>query len=100
MDIRMASAPVSWGVLLKDTPHVPPYPQVLDEMRAAGYTGTELGAYGYLPLQPDLLRQELAQRGLQLLSAFRAVQLIVSGAVVDFKGGSDKCLRRSRRMTR
>lgn len=76
MDIRLATAPVSWGVLLKDTPNVPPYPGVLDEIAAAGYSGTELGAYGYLPLDPDLLRNELEQRRLHLLSSFVPINLV------------------------
>ncbi len=76
MHIYLATAPVSWGVLLKDTPNVPPYPRVLDEIAAAGYTGTELGAYGYLPLDPELLRHELAQRGLHLLSSFVPINLV------------------------
>jgi inosose dehydratase len=76
MHVELATGPVSWGVLLKDTPNVPPYAQVLDEMQAAGYMGTELGPYGYLPLQPGLLRRELAQRDLHLLSAFVPINLI------------------------
>ncbi len=70
MHIRIATAPVSWGVLMKDTPNVPPYNQVLDEIRDAGYTGTELGPYGYLPFDVAKLREELDSRGLTLVSAF------------------------------
>jgi inosose dehydratase len=44
-------------------------------MAAAGYTGTELGPYGYLPAEPEALRAALAARGLQLLSAFVPVRL-------------------------
>ena len=39
MKVRVASAPCSWGVLMKDTPNVPPYSQVLDEIEEAGYKG-------------------------------------------------------------
>ena len=70
MDIQIATAPVSWGVLLKDTPNVPPYSVVLDQIRDAGYTGIELGPYGYLPFDVPKLRDELSSRGLQLISAF------------------------------
>ena len=76
MKINLASAPVSWGVLLKDTPNVPPYARVLDEIKAAGYTGTELGPYGYLPLNTDTLRGELSKRGLSLLSAYVPINLV------------------------
>ncbi len=70
MQVRVASAPCSWGVLMKDTPNVPPYDQVLDEIEEAGYTGTELGPYGYLPFEIPKLRDDLEQRGLILTSAF------------------------------
>ena len=70
MQVRIATAPVSWGVLMKDTPNVPPYNQVLDEIREAGYVGTELGPYGYLPFEIPKLRDELERRGLTLISAF------------------------------
>lgn len=70
MNINIATAPVSWGVLMKDTPNVPPYQLVLDQIRDAGYKGTELGPYGYLPFEPTRLRAELTARDLQLISAF------------------------------
>ncbi|MEZ4707256.1 MAG: sugar phosphate isomerase/epimerase [Caldilineaceae bacterium] len=70
MNINIATAPVSWGVLMKDTPNVPPYAEVLDGIQAAGYTGTELGPYGYLPFDIPKLCAELDARGLQLISAF------------------------------
>jgi inosose dehydratase len=70
MNVRVATAPVSWGVLMKDTPNVPPYQKVLDQIQAAGYTGTELGPYGYLPFDKARLRAELEARGLTLTSAF------------------------------
>ncbi len=76
MNIQIATAPVSWGVLMKDTPNVPPYGQVLDEIVAAGYTGTELGPYGYLPFDLPSLHAELDGRGLTLLSAFTLVNLL------------------------
>ena len=70
MNIQIATAPVSWGVLMKDTPNVPPYTQVLDEIVEAGYSGTELGPYGYLPFDIPKLRDALESRQLALISAF------------------------------
>jgi inosose dehydratase len=76
MPIRIATAPVSWGILeFAGQSSQPPWEAVLDEMAAAGYTGTELGPYGYLPTEPEALRAALAARGLQLLSAFVPVRL-------------------------
>ena len=39
-------------------------------MKEAGYGGTELGPYGYLPFEVEKLRDELGDRGLKLISAF------------------------------
>lgn len=51
------------------------YPRVLDEMRAAGYDGTELGDWGFMPTDPDLLRIVLTERSLSLVGAFVPVRL-------------------------
>jgi inosose dehydratase len=65
---------------MKDTPNVPPFSSVLDQIAAAGYTGTELGPYGYLPFDPDRLRTELTARGLTLTSAFTIFNFVQSQA--------------------
>jgi inosose dehydratase len=69
--IQIASAPVSWGVMEEtDTSVWPTAAQVLDEIVAAGYNGTELGPHGYYPTDPVQLRATLASHGLTLTSAF------------------------------
>lgn len=76
MMIRLANAPVSWGIYeFKDIAPRFPYGRVLDEIAATGYTGIELGPWGYLPTDPDVLRPALAARGLQLLSSYVPVAL-------------------------
>ena len=80
MQVRIATAPVSWGVLMKDTPNVPPYSQVLDEIQEAGYVGTELGPYGYLPFDIPKLRDDLERRGLTLTSAFTIFNFLAGKA--------------------
>jgi inosose dehydratase len=67
--MRVGNAPVSWGVYEADRDN-PPFTRVLDEIAAAGYEGTELGPYGYLPRDPDALRTELSRRHLGLGSSF------------------------------
>jgi inosose dehydratase len=67
--MKVGNAPVSWGVYEADRDN-PPFSRVLDEIAAAGYEGTELGPFGYLPRDPDALRAELARRGLGLGSSF------------------------------
>src|SRR5262245_12581262 len=56
------------------------YSTFLDELKAAGYEGTELGPYGYLPSDPKDLRAELARRSLALASAFVPLRLKEPGA--------------------
>jgi inosose dehydratase len=68
---KFASAPDSWGVLDYPGPSwEQSYQKMLDEMVTAGYTGTELGPYGFLPTDPAVLGSELAQRRLKLLGSF------------------------------
>ena len=74
--IRVANAPCSWGVLEFDLEGEAAGPgQVLAEMRAAGFAGTELGDWGFLPTEPEALRQVLARHELELLGAFVPVAL-------------------------
>lgn len=71
MPIRIATAPVSWGILeYEDWAKQKGYREVLDEMVLAGYAATELGPYGFLPADPQQLKSELAKRDMQLLGAF------------------------------
>lgn len=74
--IRIGNAPCSWGALEFDLAgEAAGYAQVLDEMAAAGYEGTELGDWGFMPTDPDALAGELARRGLTILGAFVPVAL-------------------------
>jgi inosose dehydratase len=63
--IRVGSAPDSWGVWLPDDSRQTPWHRFLDEIAQAGYEWLELGPYGYLPTDPARLRDELEQRGLR-----------------------------------
>jgi inosose dehydratase len=74
--MRIAAAPISWGVC-----EVPGWGRVLDpgtvlgEMTTLGITATELGPPGYLPSDPDELTDLLASYGLGLVGGFLAVPL-------------------------
>jgi inosose dehydratase len=76
MAIRAASAPINWGIMEHvELPADYPYGRVLDEIAKAGYSGTELGPYGFLPAEPAVLRRDLEKRSLILCSAFIDVEL-------------------------
>jgi inosose dehydratase len=80
--IRVANAPCSWGALEFDATEQPsPAPQVLDEMAAAGYAGTELGDWGFLPTDPGALAADLARRNLALVAAFVPIALTRADAL-------------------
>ena len=77
MTIRVGNAPVSFGIYepgFGATKQLP-YPAVLDQIAEAGYEGTELGPYGYLPTEAQALASELDERGLALASSFVPVAL-------------------------
>lgn len=80
--IKVGNAPCSWGSLEFDglDGQTAGYVQVLDELAGTGYTGTELGDWGFMPTDPARLREELDARGLTMLGAFVPVALKDPGA--------------------
>ncbi|OLC52405.1 MAG: hypothetical protein AUH85_17195 [Chloroflexi bacterium 13_1_40CM_4_68_4] len=74
--MKLGTAPISWGVCeLPDWGVMLPYSRVLDEMADLGYSGTELGPWGYLPKDASALGGELRARKLALAGAFCPVTL-------------------------
>jgi inosose dehydratase len=75
-DIRIAGAPISWGVC-----EVPGWgyqiasDRVLTEMRDAGLTATEVGPEGFLPADPDELASTLDTFDLKYVGVFAPVLL-------------------------
>lgn len=70
MTIKLATGPVTWGVDFADTPTNPPWQRVIDEIAASGLRAMELGPVGYLPEDPELVRQLLADRDLLSAGSF------------------------------
>jgi len=68
VNVRLATAPVSWGVDFAGAPGNPPWASVLDEIARSGFAWTELGPVGYLP--EEALRAELDARGLRVGGSF------------------------------
>ncbi len=64
----IGNAPCSWGINYP-TGNAISWQTYLDEVAAAGYGGTELGPFGFLPKDKAVLGPELATRGLTLIGA-------------------------------
>jgi inosose dehydratase len=73
--VRIANAPCSWGVIEGIEGERSGYRQVIDEMQETGYAGTELGDWGFMPTNPDQLRRELEDHGLELVGSWVSVNL-------------------------
>lgn len=73
-NLRVGTAPVNWNN--SDLPgwRTPtPFPQILDEMAAAGYAGTEHDRQ--FPDDPAVLKDALEERGLTLCASYQWVHL-------------------------
>jgi len=62
--LRLGTAPDSWGVWFPSDPQQVTWDVYLDEIAAVGYVYTELGPQGFMPQDPEQLKDELAERGL------------------------------------
>jgi len=73
--IRIANAPCSWGIIENVEGTRTTWETVLDEIAATGYVGTELGDWGFMPTDPQVLSAELERRNLDLVGAWVSVHL-------------------------
>jgi inosose dehydratase len=75
--LLVGNAPCSWGTLEFEAVKGEQitFDRMLDELAETGYTGTELGDWGYMPTDPAALKAELARRGLVMLGAFVPVAM-------------------------
>jgi len=67
MTIRIGNAPCSWGVEFANDPRNPDWRDVLRENALAGYIGIELGPVGFMPEDPPMVAEALAENGLELI---------------------------------
>lgn len=74
MTIRIGNAPCSWGIEFPSDPSYPSWQSVLSDCAAAGYKGIELGPIGFMPEDPAILGDALAENDLTLIGGvvFRA----------------------------
>jgi inosose dehydratase len=76
IDDRLAGAPISWGACEIPGWGVMPSPDgVLAEMAELGLRGTELGAPGFFPDDPERISELLTRYGLELVGGFVALVL-------------------------
>lgn len=69
--LKIATAPISWGVSeVEGWGHQLPPERVLAEMRELGFDATELGAQGFLPPAPEDKAKRLAEYGMQAIGSF------------------------------
>ena len=74
MTIRIGNAPCSWGVEFANDERNPTWQSVLEQCAGAGYKGIELGPVGFMPEDPAILKDALAEHDLELIGGvvFRA----------------------------
>jgi inosose dehydratase len=78
--MKVANAPCSFGVMAGFQPDPPlTHLDVLDQIAEAGFAGTELGDWGFMPEHADALGPDLLARGLAMVGAFTPVELTDHG---------------------
>ncbi len=95
-NIRIGNAPCSWGVVTGVEGEGYDWRRVLDEIAAAGYAGSELGDWGFMPDDPSVVREALAARKLSMIGAFTPVRLWDKSAHADAEATA---LRTARMLT-
>lgn len=68
MSINICGAPCCWGVDDIKNPYLPSWTKVLEEAGQAGYKAIELGPYGYLPIDAEIVSKELAKNNLSIVA--------------------------------
>lgn len=68
MAMNICGAPASWGIEDVNNPYLPSWQKVLSEASQAGYRAIELGPYGYLPIDADVVSEELKKNGLAIVA--------------------------------
>jgi len=93
--IKIANAPCSWGTIEfgTDSGARIEYGQMLDELKETGYTGTELGDWGFMPTDPQALQSELQRRALAMVGSFVQGQFRDRDAWAEIEGRAVRTAR-------
>ncbi len=99
MTIHVGNAPCSWGTLEFGSTQADRtgYASMLDELAESGYTGSELGDWGFMPSAPAGLAAAFRSRGLTLTGAFVGVKLRDADAHAP---GAETAVRTARLLAR
>jgi len=93
--ITIATAPCSWGVWYADgSPADTPWSVFLDQAAEAGYESLELGPEGYLPVEAERLRQELAARKLSVCAGTACYPFVEHRTLGELRAPLDGLCRR------
>lgn len=74
-NLILGTAPDSWGVWFPEDEHQVSWQTFLDEVAEAGYEFIETGPFGFLPTDPEVLREEAAKRGITVVAGTQGATL-------------------------
>jgi inosose dehydratase len=83
MSIKLANAPCSWGIYQLSDGKGIACESILDAVSRTGYGGTELGPYGFYPVDSKRLQAELSQRGLSIPAGSAKEPYHMAGALPE-----------------
>ena len=90
MKVNVGTGPDNWGVWFPGDEKQIPWERYLDEASEAGYAWTELGPYGYMPSDPEVLGAELEKRNLKLEAGFVFGNMTDSGNLALLEEETDR----------
>ncbi|MFP7485476.1 sugar phosphate isomerase/epimerase [Priestia filamentosa] len=79
MEVKVGTAPDSWGVWFPENEKQIDWERCMNEMAESGYQGIELGPWGYLPNEYEKLKNELEKRNFELTATTLVGDLMSEG---------------------
>lgn len=73
--IRVGNAPCSWGIIETITQNRFTAAEVLEQISKSGYVGSELGDWGFLPTEPNELKEFASNYNLIIMASWVSVIL-------------------------
>lgn len=74
-NLILGTAPDSWGVWFPEDDKQVSWQTFLDEVAEAGYEFIETGPFGFLPTDPEVLREETEKRGIRVVAGTQGATL-------------------------